>query len=125
MLAAMQAAARLSGLRALIACVRPTLLARYPLTPIATYARWTREDGLPFDPWIRIHVRLGGRMSRPESVSMRIVGSVAEWESWAGMPFPESGSYVVDGALAPVQIDRESDAGTYHEPDVWVIHDLS
>ncbi len=69
MVQAMCAVARLHGLRALIACVRPTLLERYPLTPIDEYAAWTREDGLPFDPWIRIHVRLGGQLSRPEPES--------------------------------------------------------
>lgn len=124
MVSAMLAAARLHRLRALIACVRPTLLERYPLIPVASYARWTREDGLPFDPWIRIHVRLGGRLSRPEPRSMRISGSVAEWESWTDMPLPESGRYVVPGACATVEIDRENDIGTYFDPNVWIIHDL-
>ena len=65
MIEAMRANARVHGLRALIACVRPTLKARYPLTPIERYAAWTRDDGLPFDPWIRLHVRLGGRVVTP------------------------------------------------------------
>lgn len=125
MIEAMCALARLRGLRALIACVRPTLLERYPLTPIDEYATWTREDGLPFDPWIRIHVRLGGRPSRPEPASMRITGTVAEWESWTGMAFPASGRYSVPGACAPVTIDREADTGTYLDPNVWVLHDLA
>ena len=58
MLGAMQAAGRAAGCRAVIACVRPTDKHRYPLTPIERYATWTRGDGLPFDPWIRLHVRL-------------------------------------------------------------------
>ncbi len=125
MVSSMLASARLHGLGALIACVRPTLLERYPLIPIASYAGWTRQDGLPFDPWIRIHVRLGGRLSRPEPKSMRISGSVAEWESWTDMALPESGRYVVPGACAPVEIDRENDIGTYFDPNVWIIHDLA
>ncbi len=124
MVAAMLALGRSHGLRALIACVRPTMLECYPLTPIESYAEWRRDDGLPFDPWIRIHVRLGGRLSRPEPASMGIVGSVGEWESWTGMAFPQSGRYVVTGACAPVAIDREADTGTYLDPNVWVIHDL-
>lgn len=124
MVSSMLATARLHELRALIACVRPTLLERYPLSPIASYAGWTRHDDLPFDPWIRIHVRLGGRLSRPEPESMRIAGSVAEWESWTGMALPHSGRYVVPGACAPVEIDREKDIGTYFDPNVWIIHDL-
>lgn len=125
MVAALQACALASGFHALIACVRPTLMERYPLTPIDQYATWIRADGLPFDPWIRIHVRLGGRLSRPEPESMLVRGSVAEWEEWTGMAFPASGRYVVAGACAPVDIDRESDAGTYHDPNIWIIHDIA
>jgi GNAT superfamily N-acetyltransferase len=125
MLEAMLESARLGGLKALVACVRPTLLERYPLTPIDEYARWTRGDGLPFDPWIRIHVRAGGQLSRPEPSSMRISGSVADWEEWTGMAFPATGEYVVPGACAPVRIDREADSGTYLDPNVWIVHDLA
>ncbi|MFN8621741.1 MAG: hypothetical protein U0869_13450, partial [Chloroflexota bacterium] len=45
MVRAFRAHARLRGHRALIACVRPTLKERYPLTPIERYAAWTRPDG--------------------------------------------------------------------------------
>ena len=64
----MRANARLHGLRRLIACVRPTLKDRYPLVPIERYLEWRRDDGLPFDPWIRLHVRLGGRIARAASL---------------------------------------------------------
>jgi hypothetical protein len=37
-----------------------------------------------------------------------ISGTVAEWEEWTGMRFPDSGAYVVPGALVPVDIDRAS-----------------
>ena len=53
---------------------------------------------------------------------MRIPGRVADWESWTGMGFPESGAYVVPGALVPVEIDRERDEGVYVEPNVWMHH---
>jgi GNAT superfamily N-acetyltransferase len=124
MLHAMRANARAHGLGAVIACVRPTLKPRYPLVPIERYAAWTRDDGLPFDPWIRLHVRIGGRIVRPSPRSMTIIGTVAEWESWADMAFPESGTYVVRGACEPVRIDREADRGTLYDPNVWVIHDV-
>lgn len=125
MVSALQACAQASGFSALIACVRPTLLERYPLTPIGEYATWTRADGLPFDPWIRIHVRLGGRISRPEPASMVIESSVADWEDWTSLAFPASGSYVVPGACAPVTIDRQSDLGIYRDPNIWIVHDIA
>ena len=124
MLSAMRANARARGLSAVIACVRPTLKPAYPLTPIDRYANWTRDDGLPFDPWIRLHVRLGGRIVRPSPRSMTISGTLSEWEEWTGMAFPESGQYVVPGACEPVTIDRAAGRGTYHDPNVWIVHAL-
>lgn len=125
MVGTMQVIARLRDYRALIACVRPTDKERYPLVPIERYATWTRPDGLPFDPWIRLHVRLGGRVVRGSPRSMTMIGSVADWESWTAMSFPDSGDYVVPRAAAPVRIDRAADRGVYHDPNVWVVHDLA
>jgi GNAT superfamily N-acetyltransferase len=109
---------------ALIAPVRPTLKDRYPLTPMERYARWRREDGLPFDPWIRVHRRLGAGFLRVAPRSMTVTGTVGEWEGWTGMRFPESGPYVVPGALCPVGMDLERDVGTYEEPNVWMRHPI-
>jgi hypothetical protein len=87
------------GLGDLVAPVRPTEKHRYPLIPIERYIRWRRDDGLSFDPWIRVHERVGGEIVRPASAAMRVTGTVAEWESWTGLALPESGSYVVPGGL--------------------------
>jgi hypothetical protein len=120
--AGMVAIAREHGFEAVIAPVRPSWKDRYPLTPIERYASWARADGLPFDPWMRVHARLGADMLRPEPESLRITGSVADWESWTGMAFPDSGEYVFPGGLATVAIDRETDLGAYWEPNVWMRH---
>jgi hypothetical protein len=110
--------------RDLIAPVRPIWKKRYPLTPIDRYAHWRREDGLPFDPWIRTHVRLGAEILAVARESVRISGTVAEWEAWTGMAFPESGRYVIPGGQVPLTIDRERDLAIYVEPDVWMRHRL-
>jgi hypothetical protein len=102
----------------LVAPVRPNLKRAYPVTPIDHYIRWTRDDGLPLDPWLRVHVRLGGEFLAPAPRSLKITGTVAEWESWTGVHMPESGEYLFPDALAPVVIDRERDLGTYYEPNV-------
>jgi len=124
MVGAMRAGAKAAGYRAVIANVRPTWKGRYPLIPIESYARWTRDDGLPFDPWMRLHARLGARVVRASPKALIIKGSVADWESWTGMAFPETGSYVVPLATRPVAIDRERDQGTYHDENVWMVHDV-
>ena len=65
MLEGMREIGRRRGLGALLAPVRPSWKERYPLTPLDRYARWTREDGLPFDPWIRTHVPSAARSCGP------------------------------------------------------------
>jgi hypothetical protein len=112
------------GFDALIAPVRPSWKHRYPLVPIEDYASWTRADGRLFDPWMRVHQRLGATVLRPEPQSLRITGTVADWEGWTDMPFPESGAYWFPGGLATVAIDRQSDEGRYWEPNVWMYHAL-
>ena len=55
--------ARAAGLsNGVIAPVRPTWKERYPLIPIETYIDWRRADGTHFDPWMRIHERVGGEI---------------------------------------------------------------
>ena len=117
--------AREAGFRAVIACVRPTEKHRYPLTPIERYVSWTRHDGLPFDAWIRLHVRVGGRVARPAPESMTISGTIAEWRRWTGLDFPEGGDQVVPFATNPVVVDRAADRAVYHDANVWVVHDLA
>jgi GNAT superfamily N-acetyltransferase len=110
------------GLETLIAPVRPNLKDRYPLTPMERYIEWRREDGTHVDPWLRTHERLGAPIAKVATESMRIPGTVAQWEEWTKLALPESGSYVVPGALVPVEIDRERDEGLYVEPNVWMVH---
>lgn len=121
-LTALRERAKEAGLSRVIAPVRPTLKTRYPLTAMADFARWTRPDGLHLDPWIRTHQRLGATVLAPAARSMVITGTVAEWEDWTKMAFPQSGSYVVPDALDLVEIDREQDQGIYTETNLWMRH---
>jgi GNAT superfamily N-acetyltransferase len=123
-LEAMAALGRRHGLDTLIAPVRPSWKERYPTVPIGRYGAWRRGDGFLFDPWLRVHERLGAEVLRPEPRSLGITGAVAEWEAWTGLAFPESGEYVFPGGLALLAIDRESDRGAYWEPNVWMRHRL-
>ena len=120
LIASMRAVAQGRGLAPLLAPVRPRWKDRYPLTPIAHYAEWRRDDGLPFDPWLRTHERLGGKFLRGEPRSLEITAPVADWEGWTGLWFPEGGTYVFPGGLAPLKV--ADGTGTYFEPNVWVLH---
>lgn len=122
MLREMKAMARSGGFSNLIVPVRPTLKDRYPLVPIERYAMWQRKDGAPFDPWIRLHVALGGVIAAPIPHSSKITGTVADWESWTEIEFPDSGDYVFPRGLTTLRIDHERDLGLYWEPNVWITH---
>jgi len=116
--------ARSRGLSLLLVPVRPIMKDRYPLTAMDAHIKWTVDQGLPYDPWLRVHVRNGGRIVKPCPLAMRIVGKVSEWEEWTGLRFFESGEYIVPGALVPISVDLEEDVGTYVEPNVWVVHEV-
>lgn len=109
------------GVQAFVAPVRPSHKSRYPLIPMARYVNWKNDDSdAPFDPWLRTHWRLGAKIMKIASQSMTVRGTVANWEKWTQMRFPESGVYIVPGALVPVNIDCERDEGVYVEPNVWM-----
>ncbi len=124
MVQAMRAIGQSRGFRYLVAPVRPSQKSKYPLIPIDDYIRWTNEEGLPFDAWLRVHVRLGARIIKPCHEAMTIPGTRADWERWTGMKFPQSGQYYIPGALNPMLMDSEQGMGTYVEPNVWLVHEL-
>jgi GNAT superfamily N-acetyltransferase len=117
---AMAERAAAAGFDALVAPVRPSWKERYPLIPVEEYATWSRDDGLPFDPWVRVHVRMDATTLRPEPHSMQITGSVDEWTEWTGMEFPADGRYVFPHGLAPLEV--HDGTGRYWEPNVWMLH---
>jgi len=113
---------RREGFKRLIIPIRPNLKSRYPLISISQYIKWKKEDGLPFDPWIREHVKHGAHIIKPCHRAMYIPGSIADWEKWTGLKLPASGEYVIEGALTPVTIDHSKNLGEYIEPNVWIAH---
>ncbi len=100
-LRAMRSLAAGHGMHSLVAPVRPTLKSLYPLTPIERYALWKRDDGSPFDPSIRVHWRLGAEYLKLAPEALVVMGTVAEWEEWTAMSFPESGEYAIPERYNP------------------------
>jgi len=120
----MKADARRHGLQALVAPVRPTKKAAYPLTSFADYIAWTTLSGTPFDPWVRKHWQLGASLVKVAPRSMRVEAPLSQWSEWTGLRFPVSGPYHMEGGLAPLMADCESGLGLYEEPNVWMRHRL-
>ena len=110
------------GFADLYAPLRPTMKDMEPFTPFPDYAARRRDDGLPWDPWVRTHVRAGARIIKVAPCSMTIAGTLAEWSQWTGMEFERSGDIPVPGALCPVHVSCEHDHAVYVEPNLWVHH---
>jgi GNAT superfamily N-acetyltransferase len=98
---AMRQHIRALGYRHMFAPVRPTTKHLEPLTPIAEFVARRGDDGLPIDPWLRVHVRSGGKIVKIAPTSMVVPGSVADWSRWTTTSFRTSGQVIVSGALVP------------------------
>ena len=122
LLSAMKACAKNQGFGDLFAPVRPNQKHLQPRTSMRDYVNTVRADGLPIDAWLRTHIRIGGKFVKIAPYSMTIVGSLADWSLWTGMPFCRSGELLVAAALSPVMVSLEQDYAVYIEPNVWVQH---
>ncbi|MDI3421966.1 N-acetyltransferase [Streptomyces luteolus] len=127
MLDAMRANARALGYGTLVAPVRPSAKHLEPRTPMEEYAHRRRPDGLPHDPWLRVHVRVGGVIESVARNSMTVSGTLEEWRGWTGLPFDAAGEgceVEVPKALVPVHCAPDQGYAVYVEPNVWVRHTL-
>lgn len=113
--------AKRHGFRELVVPVRPNAK-QDPREPMSSYAFRTRDDGLPVDPWLRVHVRAGGRLDKVAPRAMVIPGTLEEWRDWTGLPFDRSGLVEVPQALTLVHCDVDTGTAVYIEPNVWVRH---
>lgn len=110
------------GHEALYVPVRPSQKSAEPETPMREYAFRTRDDGLPYDAWLRVHVRAGGRIVKVCPTAMTIPGTLEEWRSWTGLPFDTDDPVIVAGALNRVLVSQAQEFAVYTEPNVWVEH---
>jgi GNAT superfamily N-acetyltransferase len=124
MLEAMKKNVQWLGATSLYAPVRPTLKHLEPSTPMQDYAARVREDGLPFDPWIRLHVKAGGKILKVAPHSAIIAGTLDQWRAWTGLPFDQSGEVIVPKALVPVYASVAQNHAVYVEPNVWMQHPI-
>lgn len=125
MLSALRHALSGLGYESLVVPVRPNEKHRYPHEPMQTYIERTRPDGLPADPWLRTHVRLGASIVGIAATSMTVTAPLDDWRRWTSLPFETDGPVIVPLALVPVHCDLANGVATYVEPNVWVHHRLT
>lgn len=125
MLQTMKDIANAHNIPAIALPIRPTLKHKYPLIPMDEYIGWKNEKGEPYDPWIRVHLKNGGKIIKCCPQSMDISAPIELWEEWTGMEFQSTGEYVIDKALVPVKFNIEENVGRYMEPNIWIVYDLN
>lgn len=119
---AMRDNTRRLGFGRLVAPVRPPARSSEPLTPMESYIKRVRGDGLPSDYWLRLHVRHGGQIIGVAPCSAVVQAPLPQWCKWTGLPFDADGEVLVPGALAPVWVSVRMNIAVYVEPNVWVLH---
>jgi hypothetical protein len=169
----MKQTAQEEHLQVLVAPLRPTRKSEFPFIQMQNYVNWTQtkaaipsnlatlsssrlEESSPkagdghaprqellFDPWLRKHIWLGGRILKIAPSSMVVQGSVTEWQAWTGIDFHhllrESHSrdlkreqdsnrmYLeipIPGGLVPLRVYVTEKTCTYIEPNVWLYHQV-
>ncbi len=113
------------NLSKLIVPVRPTHKSRYPLQSITEYTSWKNKDNQYYDPWLRVHEKLGAKIIKITASTLTVKGSLLDWSKWTNMVFPSSGEYVVPGALSTVNVDIVNNIAQYQDPNVWMQHPMS
>jgi GNAT superfamily N-acetyltransferase len=124
MVQAVRAVTESKNLKSLIIPIRPSEKHKYPLIRLDDYISWKTQEGLPFDPWLRVHLRAGARIIKVCHQSKTIRGTRRDWERWTELRLPQSGQYIIYGALNPIEIHLEKEEGIYVEPNVWIVHEI-
>lgn len=108
------------GYEALLAPVRPSARASMPQLSIAEYARTRLPDGRHYDPWVRAHERVGGRIIGSTERSMYWWGEREQWEEWVRVRLPANGSVLIDGSTGWLELVE--DYGELVEDSLWLLH---
>lgn len=121
LLKAMKDAALEAGYEALAAPVRPSDRWRMIDLAIDDYAEVRLADGRHFDPWVRAHESVGGRIIATCETSNVLHGSREEWETWTGIRLPDDGRVLLEGANAFLEL--KEGYGYLVEDSVWLLHE--
>jgi GNAT superfamily N-acetyltransferase len=109
------------GYQALLAPVRPTNRWRMPHLHISEYEHVRLPDGRHFDPWVRVHERVGGRIIGSCAASARFSGSREQWEGWLGMRLPDNGDVLCDRTIGYLKL--VAGWGVLEEDSLWILHE--
>ena len=108
------------GYLGMVAPVRPVARTRAPFLSLEEYAELRLPDGRHFDPWVRVHEDLGGRIVSLRENSASFRGTRSQWEDWTHMRLPSNGDVFIPGAAWCLRL--RDDWGEVQEPSIWIVH---
>ncbi|WEG14394.1 hypothetical protein PU629_08570 [Pullulanibacillus sp. KACC 23026] len=124
-LSEMKKKAEVHGVERFIVPVRPSKKAQHPYVSMEDYIHWKTEKGEPYDPWLKVHCKIGGKILTICHQSMYIDGTIEEWEQWTNLKLTQQTECLIPTGLVPLKIEHEHDYAYYVEPNVWVEHPLT
>jgi hypothetical protein len=105
----------------LIVPVRPALKSKHPEVLMEEYLGW-RKDEEHYDPWIRVHQRLGAKILGIAPNTLTVQGAIEDWKRWTNCVYTPGELFAPEGALSPVEFSDKSNIGIYKDPNVWMKH---
>ena len=97
--------------------------------PITEFAALKREDGLPRDHWVRLHVRLGAEIIGVSNTSHQHAFPLKDFYQQFPAPVITQSGYTLvqqrDGGWYNVYVDLEREFVLVNQGCVWVRHPLS
>jgi len=108
------------GYEGMLAPVRPSARAQMPHLSIKEYAEVRLPDGRHFDPWMRAHESVGGKIVAVTERSMYWWGEKEGWEEWIGVKLPDNGRLLIEGSTGWLTLI--DGYGELVEDSVWFLH---
>jgi GNAT superfamily N-acetyltransferase len=121
LLTALRDVALTLGYAGVAAPVRPVSRWRMPQVSLEEYAKARLSDGRHFDPWVRVHERIGGRIVAVCEQSASFVGDHEQWERWLGMRLPVDGRVLAAPRTVDF-LDLFMGVGVLTEGSIWMVH---
>lgn len=108
------------GYKGVLAPVRPVYRWRALHLSLDEYADFRLKNGEHFDPWLRVHERIGGEIIGTCPGSAIFTAPVSDWQDWSKMKLPNRGRVLVPNAINYLEI--QNGIGTLKEDSIWVTH---
>ncbi|MBA2711517.1 MAG: amino acid adenylation domain-containing protein [Tatlockia sp.] len=112
----------LHGLSYFLGPVRPIGMFEAGHLDFDSWVDMKDEQGEPKDHWLRTHQRLGAIIVGSAPKSQLVEGSLADWATWTGQVWQQSGLYQLSETLQPVEVNIEENWARYYDPSIWVMH---